>query len=60
MATVVADMSLSLDGFVAGSNDEVDEVFSWITAGAVAFESENPDLEYKVDGAIAEELQART
>jgi dihydrofolate reductase len=41
MATVVADMSMSLDGFVAGPNDEVDEVFSW----------------YKVDQAIQEELQ---
>jgi dihydrofolate reductase len=57
MATVVADMSMSLDGFVAGPNDEVDEVFSWITAGDVAVESENPDLEYKVDEASADELQ---
>ena len=57
MATVVADMSMSLDGFVAGPNDEVDEVFSWITAGDVAVESENPDLEYKVDEASAEELE---
>jgi dihydrofolate reductase len=57
MATVIADMSMSLDGFVAGPNDEVDEVFSWITAGDVAVESENPDLEYEVDEASAEELQ---
>jgi dihydrofolate reductase len=57
MATVVADMSMSLDGFVAGPNDEVDAVFSWITAGDVAVDSENPDLEYKVDEATAEELQ---
>jgi hypothetical protein len=58
MATVVADMSMSLDGFVAGPNDEVDEVFSWITSGEVTVESENPDLAYKVDEASAEELQA--
>jgi dihydrofolate reductase len=57
MATVVADMSMSLDGFVAGPGDEVDEVFSWITAGDVTVESENPNLEYKVDEASAEELQ---
>jgi dihydrofolate reductase len=57
MATVVADMSMSLDGFVAGPNDEVDEVFSWITTGDVTVESENPDLEYKVDEASAEELR---
>jgi hypothetical protein len=57
MATVVADMSMSLDAFVAGPNDEVDEVFSWITAGEVTVGSENPDLACKVDEASAEELQ---
>ena len=29
MSTVVADMSMSLDGFVADANDSVDLVFSW-------------------------------
>ena len=29
MATVVADMSMSLDGFVAGPHDGVDRVFAW-------------------------------
>jgi hypothetical protein len=57
VATVVADMSMSLDGFVAGTNDEVDEVFSGITAGEVTVESENADLTYRVDEASAEELQ---
>jgi dihydrofolate reductase len=57
MATVVADMSMSLDGFVAGPDDRVDEVFSWITAGDVTVESDNPELGYKVDEASAEELQ---
>jgi hypothetical protein len=57
MATVVADMSMSLDGFVAGPGDEVDEVSSWITGGDVTVESENPELEYKVDEASAEELR---
>ncbi|HEY1358663.1 MAG TPA: dihydrofolate reductase family protein [Thermoleophilaceae bacterium] len=57
MATVVADMSMSLDGFVAGGGDRVDEVFSWITAGDVAVESDNPDLGYEVDEASAEELR---
>jgi dihydrofolate reductase len=57
MAIVVADMSMSLDGFVAGPNDEVDQVFSWMMGGDVAVESENPDLGYEVDEASAEELQ---
>ena len=29
MATVVADMSMSLDGFIAGPHDGVDRVFAW-------------------------------
>jgi hypothetical protein len=29
MATVVADMSVSLDGFVADTADRADKVFSW-------------------------------
>jgi hypothetical protein len=41
---------MSLDGFVAGANDEVDEVFSWIRAGDVTVESENPDLERVAPG----------
>jgi dihydrofolate reductase len=57
MATVVADMSMSLDGFVAGPNDAVDEVFSWYSAGDVAVETDNPELEFRVDEASAEELQ---
>jgi dihydrofolate reductase len=57
MPIVVADMSMSLDGFVAGPNDEVDQVFSWMMGGEVAVESENPDLGYEVDEASAEELQ---
>jgi len=57
MATVVADMSMSLDGFVAGPNDEVDEVFSWYSAGDVAVETDNPELAFTVDEASAELLQ---
>ena len=57
MAKVVADMSMSLDGFVAGPDDEVDEVFSWMADGDVTVETDNPDLGYQVDAASAEELE---
>lgn len=33
MGSVIASMSMSLDGFVAGPNDEVDHVFAWYDAG---------------------------
>jgi hypothetical protein len=57
MATVVADMSMTLDGFVAGPNDEVHQVFSWMRAGEVTVESENPGIEFTVDEASAAELR---
>jgi dihydrofolate reductase len=57
MATVVADMSMSLDGFVAGPRDEVDQVFAWMSGGEVTVVSDNPALGYEVDEASAEELR---
>ncbi|MFC6079883.1 dihydrofolate reductase family protein [Sphaerisporangium aureirubrum] len=33
MGSVIASMSMSLDGFVAGPNDEVDHLFAWYDAG---------------------------
>lgn len=35
MATVVADMSVSLDGFIADPNDGISEIFAWMSSGAV-------------------------
>jgi hypothetical protein len=57
MATVVADMSVSLDGFVAGPRDEVDEVFSWFMGGEETVETENPDLKFETDEASAAEIR---
>lgn len=57
MATVVADMSMSLDGFAAGPGDRIDEVFSWMSGGEVTVVSENPALGYEVDEASAEQLR---
>jgi dihydrofolate reductase len=56
LATVIADMSMSLDGFVAGPGDRIDEVFSWMSGGEVAVETSNPDLGVEVDEASADEL----
>jgi dihydrofolate reductase len=57
MATVVADMSMSLDGFVAGPDDDVTQVFSWMALGDVTLESTNPETQYAVDEASADELR---
>jgi dihydrofolate reductase len=33
MARLIADMSMSLDGYVADENDGIDEVFEWLMSG---------------------------
>ena len=57
MAKVVADMSMSLDGYVAGPDDRIDEVFSWMMAGDVTVETDNPELEIRTDEVSAKELE---
>jgi hypothetical protein len=37
MSTVVADMSMSLDGFIAGPDDGVGPLFDWYGHGQVEF-----------------------
>ncbi len=57
MGNVVANMSMSLDGYVAGPNDEVDHVFAWYGAGPVEIETENPDITVNVSEESAEVFQ---
>ena len=44
MGSVIASMSMSLDGFVAGPNDEVEHVFAWYDAGQARCETDNRDF----------------
>ncbi len=39
MATVVANMSMSLDGFIADPSDEVGPLFDWYNKGRCIYES---------------------
>jgi dihydrofolate reductase len=59
MATVVADMSMSLDGFIAGPNDRIDEVFAWFSSGDVEVSVPNQHVipAFRTDEASAAELQ---
>ncbi|HEX4813913.1 MAG TPA: deaminase [Nonomuraea sp.] len=57
MGSVVASMSMSLDGFVAGPNDEVDHVFAWYNAGPVKVDTENPDFTVNLTEESAEVFQ---
>jgi len=58
MGNVIAYMSMSLDGFVAGPNDEIDEVFAWMGAGKYEFTTPGSENEViRVAPATAELLR---
>lgn len=54
MATVVTNMSMSLDGFIAYPDNTVGELFEWYTAGPVAVDTANEQVTLHTDEASAE------
>src|SRR5687768_2389422 len=64
MGTVGTGFSMSLDGFVAGPNDDVGRLFAWMTSGETELEwtSGDTDLGIKVSSESAEMFEdaART
>ena len=57
MGNVITHMTMSLDGYIADSDDQVGELFDWYQAGDVAVHHANPDLgEFNVDQASAKTL----
>ena len=60
MTKVIALMSMSLDGFVADTNDGVDEVFDWYFSGdvEVATASETMGMTFHVSQPSAEHLRS--
>jgi dihydrofolate reductase len=58
MATVIADMSMSLDGFVADNEDKTDQVFGWYFGGDTQVPTANPHITFQVSEASAKELRA--
>ncbi|WP_152365735.1 dihydrofolate reductase family protein [Microlunatus speluncae] len=59
MAKIIAQASVSLDGFIAGpDNTGFDRLFAWCTAGDVETPSAEPDrLTYRTSAATATYLQ---
>jgi dihydrofolate reductase len=53
MGKVLTHMTMSLDGFIADPNDQVDELFDWYAAGDVAVATPNEEISFKVDDASA-------
>jgi dihydrofolate reductase len=57
MGKVLTHMTMSLDGFIAGPDDNPGELFDWYGAGDVSVESANENIEFNVDEASSETLQ---
>lgn len=57
MGIVNAQFAISLDGFIAGPNDEIDQVLRWYSQGDNAFAVPHSDLVFKISRASAELIQ---
>ncbi len=57
MATVIADMSMTLDGFVAYPADRVDHVFAWTGKGQETVTTHGDTNDFQVDPSSAKELR---
>jgi dihydrofolate reductase len=60
MAKVLTHMCVSLDGFVAGPDDDPGELFDWYWTGDVVVPSAQPSMTFSVDAASASMLQDLT
>jgi dihydrofolate reductase len=57
MATVMAGLTMSLDGFIADLSDGVEHLFDWYDRGDVTFEWPGNDMVSHVSKASAEHLR---
>jgi dihydrofolate reductase len=57
MGKVVFNMSMSVDGFVAGPNDEVDRLFGWYFSGDTELTFPGTDMVFKVSQPSAKSFQ---
>jgi dihydrofolate reductase len=49
MGSVLAHMTMSLDGYVAEDNDEVGALFEWYDAGPLAVSTASPNVTFHLD-----------
>jgi dihydrofolate reductase len=57
MGKVWTHMTMSLDGYIAGPDDQIGELFDWYEAGDVSVASSSEDVAFDVDEASAEVLR---
>jgi dihydrofolate reductase len=60
MGKVITNLSMSLDGFIAGLYDDVRQVFAWYYSGETAFTMSGSDRSFKVSKASAAWLESST
>jgi dihydrofolate reductase len=48
MGTIAAGFSMSLDGFIAGANDDVSRLFGWMALGDTDLELSSGDTEFEL------------
>src|SRR5919205_4044853 len=60
MGRVLTHMTMSLDGYIAGPDDNPGELFDWYGAGDVAVPSANESVTFAVDEASAGMLRELT
>lgn len=57
MATVIANMSMSLDGFIADPSDGVEHLFGWYFNGPVSFPAPGGQLTFQFSEASAQNFR---
>ena len=57
MTTLIADLAMSLDGFVADPNDSADELFGWYFGGDVEVPTPQPGFSFRAPEASARVLR---
>jgi dihydrofolate reductase len=57
MASVIANMSMSLDGFVADPSDSVDLLFGWYFTGTVPVKTADQRLTFQLSDASAKHMR---
>lgn len=57
MGKIMAGFTMSLDGFIAGPNDDIGLLFKWYSSGDVDFPLPNTDLVFKISQASADYLR---
>jgi dihydrofolate reductase len=57
MGKIIADFTMSLDGFIAGPNDDVRRLFTWYSGGDTDFPVPGTGMVFKISRASAEHLR---